>query len=239
VTAGSSVRLGARAVAEKARRLAGHMLEADPRDLEFSDGAVRIVGVRERAVPLGELARVLRGAPGYRFPPGLEPGLEANVPYLSDALAYANACHVAEVEVDPETGAVRILHYHAMTDSGVLINPMIVEGQVQGGIAHGIGNALFERMIHDEAAQPVTMTLAEYLLPTAPDLPNFATRFKETPSPINPLGAKGVGEVGTIPAAAVVIAAIEDALSPWGVTIDEAPVSPQRLVELIAKARRG
>jgi carbon-monoxide dehydrogenase large subunit len=238
VTAGSSVRLGARAVAEKARRLASHMLEADPRDLEFADGAVRIVGVRERAVSLAELARMLRGAPGYRFPPGIEPALEANVPYMSDALAYANACHVAEVEVDAETGQVRILHYHALTDSGVLINPMIVEGQVQGGIAHGIGNALFEHMVYDDAAQPMTTTLADYLLPTAPDLPRFDLRFKETPSPINPLGAKGVGEVGTIPGAAAVIAAVEDALSPFGVTIDEAPVSPQRLVTLIARSQR-
>jgi carbon-monoxide dehydrogenase large subunit len=233
VTAGSSVRLAAQEVAAKAKQLAGHLLEADPQDLELADGEVRIAGVKQRAVTLGEIARVLRGAPGYRFPAGIEPGLEANRPFMSDALAYANAFHVAEVEVDVETGAVQILAYHAIQDSGVLINPLIVEGQVQGGIAHGIGNALFERMGYDSEAQPITTSFAEYLLPTAPDVPAVATRYKETKSPMNPLGAKGAGEVGTIPAAAAIVAAIEDALAPWGVHIDEVPISPPRLVELI------
>jgi aerobic carbon-monoxide dehydrogenase large subunit len=239
VTAGSSVRLAARAVAAKARTLASHLLEASEQDLEIADGAVRIIGVPQRAITLGAIARVLRGAPGYRFPPGVEPGLEANRPFMSDALAYANAFHIAEVEVDVETGGVEILAYHAIQDSGVLINPLIVEGQVQGGIAHGIGNALFERMGYDDAAQPVTTSFAEYLIPTATELPRFATRYKETPSPMNPLGAKGAGEVGTIPAAAAIISAIEDALEPFGVRLDEAPISPHRLVALIAAARRG
>jgi aerobic carbon-monoxide dehydrogenase large subunit len=224
-------------VAAKAKKLASHLLEADEGDLELSGGAVRIVGVAERAVTLGALARILRGAPGLSFPPGIAPGLEADRPFMTDALAYANAFHVAEVEVDAETGAVCILAYHAIQDSGTLVNPLIVEGQVQGGIAHGIGNAIFERMGYDDDAQPVTTSFAEYLLPTAPALPAFATRYKETPSPMNPLGAKGAGEVGTIPAAAAVISAIEDALAPFGVAIDEAPVSPARLVELIRQAR--
>jgi carbon-monoxide dehydrogenase large subunit len=239
VTAGSSVRLAAREVAEKAKKLASHLLEADEQDLELAAGEVRIAGVPQRGIKLGEIARVLRGAPGYRFPPGIEPGLEANRPFMTDALAYANAFQIAEVEVDIETGAVAILAYHAIQDSGVLINPLIVEGQVQGGIAHGIGNALFERMGYDDEAQPVTTSFAEYLLPTATALPRFATCYKQTPSPMNPLGAKGAGEVGTIPTAAAIISAVEDALEPFGVSLDEAPISPPRMGGLIGAARKA
>ena len=238
VTAGSSVLLAARQVRDKAKKLASHLLEAAEHDLELVDGAVRVVGAPRLAVGLGELARVLQGAPGYGFPPGLDPGLDANVNHRLDALAYANACHVAEVEVDTETGGVRILRYCAIQDSGTLINPMIVGGQMQGGVAHGIGNALFEWMGYDDDAQPVTTTFADYLIPTSTEVPNIATLFKETPSPLNPLGAKGAGEVSTIPTAAAVISAIEDALSPFGVRIAQTPVPPQKLLELIAGAAK-
>ncbi len=237
VTAGSSVLLAARAVAAKAKKLASHMLEAAEADLELVDGEVRVAGVRQRAVGLGDLARVLRGAPGYGFPEGLEPGLDATFNFRTDALAYANASHVVEVEVDVETGGVHLLRYLAIQDSGRRINPLIVEGQVHGGIAHGIGNALFEWMGYDEGAQPVTTNFAEYLLPTATELPRFDTLYKESPSPLNPLGVKGAGEVGTIPAAAAVISAIEDALSPFGVRISQTPITPARLLELIHRGR--
>ena len=130
-----------------------------------------MVGAPQLSVKLAELSRILKGAPGYGFPPGVDPGLDANVNWRTDALAYANACHAAEVEVDVETGAVRILHYVALQDSGVLINPMLVDGQIHGGIAHGIGNALYEWMGYDDAAQPVTTTFADYLLPTATEMP--------------------------------------------------------------------
>jgi len=234
VTAGSSVLLAARAVAEKAKKLASHVLEAAEHDLELKDGEVRVVGAPQLSVKLAELSRILKGAPGYGFPPGVEPGLDASVNWRTDSLAYANACHAAEVEVDPETGAVHILNYYALQDSGVLINPMIVDGQVQGGIAHGIGNALFEWMGYDDAAQPLTTTFADYLIPTSTEIPFMTTMFKETPSPLNPLGAKGAGEVSTIPTAAAVISAVEDALSPFGVRIAQTPVTPQKLVALIA-----
>jgi len=233
VTAGNSVLLAARAVAEKAKKLASHVLEAAEHDLEIADGEVRVIGARQLSVKLGELSRILRGAPGYGFPPGMEPGLEANLQFRIDDLAYANGCHVVEVEVDVETGEERILKYHALQDSGRLINPMIVDGQVHGGIAHGIGNALFEWMGYDERGQPLTTTFADYLLPTATELPPLTTLYKETPSPLNPLGVKGVGEVGTIPAAAAVISAIENALEPFDVRIAEFPLSPARIVELI------
>jgi len=237
VTAGSSVKIAAAAVAAKARKLASHLLEAAEEDLEIADGEVRVVGAPQLAVKLGDLARVLKGAPGYPFPKDIEPGLESSSTFRIDQLAYSNACHVAEVEVDVETGGVRILRYLAMQDAGRLINPMIVDGQVHGGVAHGIGNAIFEWMGYDEAGQPITTTFADYLLPTAADVPKLQTLYKESPSPHNPLGAKGVGEVGVIPAAAAIISAVEDALSPFGVRIAQMPITPSRLAELIARAR--
>jgi carbon-monoxide dehydrogenase large subunit len=233
VTAGSSVLLAARAVAEKAKKLASHMLEAAEHDLEIAEGEVRVVGAPQLAVKLGELARILKGAPGYGLPAGIEPGLDSAVNWRTDAPAYANACHVAEVEVDPDTGGVKLLGYFAMQDSGTLINPMMVDGQVRGGVAHGIGNAVLEWMGYDAAGQPVTTTFADYLLPGAMEIPPIATLYIETPSPLNPLGAKGAGEVSTIPAAAAVISAIEDALQPFGVHITQTPVTPHKLVELV------
>ena len=237
VTAGSSVQIAAKAVAAKARKLASHMLEAAEDDLEIVDGEVRVVGAPQLAVKLGELARVLKGAPGYAFPKDIDPGLEGSATFRVDQLAYSNACHVVEVEVDIETGGVTILRYLAIQDSGRRVNPMIVEGQVHGGIAHGIGNAMFEWMGYDESGQPVTTTFADYLLPTATEVPMFETLYKESPSPHNPLGVKGVGEVGVIPAAAAIISAIEDALSPFNVHIAQMPITPPKLVELIGSGR--
>jgi carbon-monoxide dehydrogenase large subunit len=239
VTAGSSVLLAARAVADKAKKLASHLLEVAEHDLELADGEVRVVGAPQLSVKLAELSRILKGAPGYGFPPGVDPGLEANVNWRTDALAYANACHAAEVEVDVETGAVKLLSFVALQDSGTLINPMLVEGQSQGGIAHGLGNALYEWMGYDDSGQPVTTTFADYLLPGATEVPAITTLFQETPSPLNPLGAKGAGEVSTIPTAAAVISAVEDALSPFAVRITQTPITPHKLVELISAGARS
>jgi carbon-monoxide dehydrogenase large subunit len=239
VTAGSSVLLAARAVAGKAKKLASHVLEAAEHDLEIADGEVRVVGAPQLSVKLGELARILKGAPGYGFPPDVEPGLDAGVNWRTDALAYANACHVAEVEVDIGTGGVKLLNYVAVQDSGTLINPMLVDGQVRGGVAHGIGNAILEWMGFDGTGQPVTTTFADYLLPGAMEVPPIATLYQETPSPLNPLGAKGAGEVSTIPTAAAVVSAIEDALAPFSVRIAQTPVTPAKLVELIGMGARS
>ena len=235
VTAGSSVHLAARAVAAKARRLASHVLQVDEARLAFGDGRV-FVRDGNASMSLGEIARVLRGAPGYGFPADIEPGLSSRMLWRTDRLAYANACHVVEVEVDVAMLSIRILRYVALHDSGKLINPMIVDGQIVGGIVHGVGNALFELMEYDEQAQPVTVNLADYLLPTATELPRIETVYRQTASPINPLGAKGVGEAGTIPAAAAIISAIEDALSPFGVRISQTPVTPGVLYKLIHPA---
>src|SRR5262249_36103445 len=237
VTAGSSVLIAARAVARKARKLASHVLEVAEDDLELVDGRLRVAGAHQLSVPLGELARILQGAPGYGFPPGMEPGLQDSSYFRTDTLAYANACHAAEVEVDAETGEVRILRYVALQDSGKLVNPLIVDGQVHGCIPHGIGNALLEWMGYDDTGQPLTTSFADYLLPTAPTFPMFETQYRETPSPLNPLGAKGAGEVGTIPAAAAVVSAIEDALRPYGVRITRYPVTPALLLEMVERGR--
>ena len=236
VTAGSSVLLSAQAVAAKAKKLASHMLEAAEADLEIADGKVRVAG-SDKAVSLGELARVLKGAPGYAFPPGVDPALEADIKWQTEPLTYANTSHVAEVEVDPATGHVTILRYTALQDCGTRVNPMIVDGQIRGGIVHGIGNALFEEMIYSADGQPLTVTFADYLLPTSTEVPDIVTLYRETPTPINPLGAKGVGEVGTIPAAAAIISAVEDALQPFGVRIQQTPIPPRALFEMIEDAR--
>jgi aerobic carbon-monoxide dehydrogenase large subunit len=238
VTAGSSVHLAARAVAEKAKKLGGMMMQMAPSDLEVADGHVRVKADPSRAIPLAELARILRGGPGYAFPPGFEPGLEATASFRTDLLAYANACHVAEVEVDIETGQVRVIRYLALHDCGVRINPMIVEGQTHGSISHGIGNALYEWMGYDGEGQPTTTTFADYLMPSATEMPRFETSFRESPSPMNPLGVKGAGEAGVIPVSPAIMSAIENALLPFGVTIAETPLRPHRLYALIANARR-
>jgi carbon-monoxide dehydrogenase large subunit len=217
----------------KAIQLAAQMLEVAEEDLVIEDGVVQINGVPGRGIALGRIAAVLRGMPGYAFPPGIEAGLEATSNHRIDALAYANAFHACEVEVDIETGGVRVLRYVAVQDSGRLINPLLAEGQVHGGVAHGIGNALLEHMRYDAHGQPVTTTLADYLMPTATDVPTVEVLFHESPSPSNPLGIKGIGEGGVLPVAAAVSSAIDDALAPFGVFITEVPVNPVRLLELI------
>jgi carbon-monoxide dehydrogenase large subunit len=184
------------------------------------------------------LARLLRGGPGYGFPPGFTPGLEALAAFRSDHMAYANACHAAEVEVDIETGEVHILRYIALHDHGAQINPMIVDGQTRGSIAHGIGNALYEWMGYDGAGQPVTTSFADYLLPSSMEIPAVDSFYTSSPSPVNPLGVKGAGEAGVIPAAATIISAIENALEPFSVKITEAPLMPHRLLELMRHSRK-
>jgi carbon-monoxide dehydrogenase large subunit len=198
----------------------------------LKDGEVRVVG-SDRSVKFAELSRILKGAPGYGFPPGVDPGLDANVNWRTDALAYANACHAAEVEVDIETGAVRVVNYVAMQDSGVLINPMLVEGQVQGGIAHSIGQVLFERTVYDENGQLLTGEFMDYPLPRATDIPEYVLGATYTPSPVNPLGIKGVGEAGTIGATPAIANAVLDALEPLGVAHLDLPMTPERVWQAI------
>jgi len=237
VTAGSAVHLAARAVREKLLKVAAHLLETGVEDLELRNGRVEVVGAPGSGLSFREVAEAVSGVPGYSMPGGFEPGLEMLESFMPNALTYGMGCHAVEVEVDVETGRVLILRYVVVNDSGRLINPMIVEGQLVGGTAHGIGNTLYEWMRYDDNAQPLTTTFADYLLASATEVPNIEVHFVECPSPLNPLGVKGVGESGCVPAAGAIVAAIEDALSPFGVTIGEYPVTPAKLFALIAAAR--
>ncbi len=239
VMAGSSAHVAALKVREKALKVAAHMLEAAEADLEIEGGEIRVKGVPDMKVTLGQVAHAVAGTPGYALPGGIEPGMEATENLVIDHMAFANGTAVAEVEVDVETGAVRILNFVLAHDSGRIINPMIVDGQVLGGAAHGIGNALFEFMRYDENAQPLTTNLAEYLLVGATDMPHVDIIHQETPTPFNPLGVKGVGECGGVSTPAAIIAAIEDALTPFGAHISHAPVMPADIVALVEQGRAG
>lgn len=236
VVAGSAVHEAAILVRNKALEAASQVLEADPRDLELKGGFVQIAGVPDSGISLAQIADELRGVPGRAFIQGVEPGLDAQHMYRTDDLTYSFASHVCEVEVDVETGEVRILDYYALQDSGKIINPKLLKGQVVGGIVHGIGNALFESIGYDDQAQPFTTTLADYLLPAMGEIPCIHVITHETPSPNNPLGIKGVGEGGTVPAAAAIAAAVEDALREYHVEINVLPITPVRLLELIGTA---
>jgi carbon-monoxide dehydrogenase large subunit len=193
-------------------------------------------GGNKPVLTFGELARLAQGMPGFSLAPGQAPGLEHTAYFAPPQASYCNGTHVVVVEVDGMTGGVKILNYVVAHDSGNVINPMIVDGQVQGGVAHGIGNALFEYMKYDDAAQPLTTTFADYLMPMAGDVPGCTIEHVETPNPLNPLGVKGAGEGGTIPAPAAIVAAIEDALSPYGVRFAEMPLTPDRIVAALTAA---
>lgn len=235
VTAGSSVHIAASKVREKAIKVASEILETAETDLILANGAVRVAGA-DLQLPLKEIASRLNGMSGMPMVAGVEPGLAATAYHEARRSTYANGTHLAEVEVDIETGQVTITRYVVGHDCGRLINPMLVDGQVRGGVVHGIGNALFERMVYDENGEPLTTNYADYLLPTAPEMPRIEIIHVESPSPGNPIGVKGAGEGGTIPAAACIIAAIEDALSPFAVRINEHPISPARIRELIRQS---
>ena len=238
VTAGNAVHLAATLVADKARRTAAHLLEASADDLTLTDGRIAVKGVAGMNVGLGEVAKALSGMPGYAIPGGMAPGLSAAADFQPGALTYTNGCHVAEVEVDADTGAVKITRYVVVHDCGRMINPMMVEGQVRGGVVHGIGATLFEWMRYDERGQPASVTYADYLLPTCDVVPRIEVHHMESPTPLNPLGVKGAAESGTIGAPAAIVAAIDDALRPLRVRITDLPVTPAALCAAIARARR-
>jgi carbon-monoxide dehydrogenase large subunit len=235
--AGASAHVAARKVRKKALQVAANMLEASEEDLVIENGEIHVAGVPDMKVTLGQVAKSVAGTPGYALPGGMEPGMEATETVVMDAMTYASGTAVAEVEVDIETGQVRILNFVLGHDSGTVINPMIVEGQVFGGIAHGVGNGLFEWMGYDEDAQPLTTNYGEYLLVSAPEMPPVTLVHHESPSPVNPLGVKGVGECGGVPTPSAIVAAIENALAPFGIHVTEAPVTPSHLMALIGAAR--
>ena len=234
VNAGSSARGAAEEVRAKALRVAAHLLEAAESDLEITDGRVHVKGVPDMSVSLGEIAGKLAGAAtGFALPAGEKPGLEANVAVPISGLAFSSGAHVGEIEIDPGTGEIRVLNYVVAHDCGVMVNPLVIEGQVAGGAAHGLGFALYEKMIWDDQAQPQSTNLAEYLIPGAVEVPDIVMKHIVVPSSQNPLGVKGVGETGLVPVPAVMASAVDDALSEYNVSIADIPIEPTKLLELI------
>jgi len=238
VVAGSACHAAAMSVRAKALALASRALGVPADRLQLSGGRVTVPGSNNSGVTLGELAgkaNPLRGA----VTPGTEPGLESTAYFGPDRGSTASGVHAMIVEVDPETAAVEIKRYLVVHDCGAIINPLLVEGQIHGGVAHGIGNAFYESLVYDDQAQLLNASFMDYLLPTATDVPPIETAHRETPSPFNVLGLKGVGEAGCIPTGAVFAQAVEDALADVGLEIREIPLSPNRLWELIEERRRS
>jgi carbon-monoxide dehydrogenase large subunit len=236
INAGNAAMIAGDSVRAQVVALAARMLCVAETDIDVEDSRAIARGGNRPVLTFGELARLAQGMPGFSLSPGQAPGLEHTAYFAPPQASYCNGTHVAEVEVDPDTGAVKILNYVVAHDSGNVINPMIVDGQVQGGVAHGIGNALFEFMRYDADGQPLTTTFADYLMPTAKDVPGCVIEHVETPNPLNPLGVKGAGEGGTIPAPAAIISAIEDALLPFGARFAEMPLTPDRIVAALRAA---
>jgi carbon-monoxide dehydrogenase large subunit len=239
VLAANAAHLAAVKIREKAFTIASHMLKRPVAELEMEGGAVQLRASPKIRVSFSEIARAVAGTPGYTLPPGVTPGMEATENFHRDQMTYANGGAAAEVEVDIETGDVRVKRLILAHDCGREINPMVVEGQIVGGVAHAIGNALFEHMVFDENCQPVTANFADYLMVTSAEVPNIEVLNMESPTPHNPLGVKGVGECGVLPTAAAIMSAIEDALSPYGVRIARTPVTPAELVAMIDAGRKG
>ena len=237
VTAGSSALLAAKEVRNKLLKVAATLLEVSEKDLEIKGRQINVKGVTEIKMDIGEVAHAVAGTPGYALPSGFEPGMESTKNFIVDDLTFVNGTVAVEVEVDVETGKVCFRNYIIVHDCGTMINPMIVDGQVIGGTAHGIGNALFEWMGYDEDAQPITTNFAEYLLLNAPEMPHVTLGHMESPTPLNPLGVKGVGECGVVAAPAAIISAVENALSPFGVYFDQAPLRPMEIVKKLVDSK--
>jgi carbon-monoxide dehydrogenase large subunit len=238
VVAGNAVNEAAKVVRQKIMRLAAEHFECAEEDLEIVDGAVSVVGVPGQAVKLGALAlkaNPMRGA----VRPGTEPGLESTQYFGPPRGATASGVHAMIVEVDPQTFTLEVLKYVVVHDCGTIINPLILAGQIHGGVAQGIGNAFYEQLVFDEDGQLLNASLADYLLPSALEVPRMEIAHLVTPSPLNPLGIKGAGEAGAIPVGPLFAQAIEDALglADRKVELLEIPLSPNRLFELTTKSR--
>ena len=239
VTAGSSAHVAAVKVREKMLAMASQLLEISAQDLEIVGSEIRLKGAGNLKVTFAEVVKASMGIAGFYLPGGLSPGMEATEHIIINDMTYSNGTEVAIVEVDPDIGAVTIMDIVFAHDCGKTINPMIVEGQVLGGIVHGIGNSIFERMLYSDDGQPLTTTLAEYLLPTSTEIPRMRVVHHESLTPLNPLGAKGVGEAGVLPTAAAVVSAIENALEQYDVTIRHAPVAPPDIIMMIEDAQKA
>lgn len=234
---GSALAVSAEKIIEKGRKIAAHLLEAAEEDVEFEAGKFFVRGVPDRAKAIQEIA--LQAHLAHNLPPGIEPGLTATTFYDPANFTFPFGTHIAVVEVDPETGAIQILRYLAVDDVGNVINPMIVDGQLHGGIAQGLGQALWEEAVYDENGQLLTGEMLDYALPRAHMLGNFELDRTVTPCPHNPLGVKGVGEAGSIASPAALVNAVMDALAPFGILHIDMPLTPEKVWRAIHQKGRS
>lgn len=239
VVAGSAAAIAAVRLRHKVLAIAGELLEASPEDLELVDGGARVRGLPGRNVTLRDVARAAAPGPRSVVPDGMEPGLEAQYYFVPPTVTWASGTQAAVVEVDEETGFTTVLEYASVDDCGQMLNPMIVEGQVHGGIAHGIGNAMLEEAVYDTEGQLLTSTYMDYLLPTSAEVPPMKVEHQKFPSELNPLGVKGVGEGGAVSPPAAVANAVVDAFRPLKLRIDRAPVTPEAILVAIRRAKES
>ncbi|MCS6769313.1 MAG: molybdopterin-dependent oxidoreductase, partial [Candidatus Caldarchaeum sp.] len=235
--AGGALALACRKILDKARKVAAHMLESREEDIEYENSKFYVKDAPERSKSFAEVAYACYGAGANEIPSGLEPGLEAEVFYDPPNFTFPFGTHVCIAEVDPETGQVSIMKYVAVDDCGRRINPMIVEGQIHGGIAQGLAQALYEEAVYDGEGNLLTATLTDYLVPTACEMPKLLTDSTVTPSPSNPLGVKGVGETGTIASTPAVVNAVVDALTHLGVSHIDMPLTSEKVLNAIRRRR--
>jgi carbon-monoxide dehydrogenase large subunit len=228
---GESVARAALKVQDKARKIAAHLLEAAPEDVELADGKYQVRGSPDKGLGLGDIS--LAAYVPENIPDGMEPGLEETNFYDPENFVFPFGAHAAIVEVDAETGKVDLLRYVCVDDCGPAINPLLIDGQVHGGVVHGIAQALYEQVVYDESGQLVTGSFVDYALPTAAEVPSFETDRTETPSPVNSLGVKGVGEAGTIASSPTIVNGVIDALRPLGVDYIDMPLTPLRVWQAI------
>lgn len=235
---GTAVYKASQGLKNKAYKIASEKLKTDVENLMIKDGCVISLDNPSHYMTLADIAHEARGLfPGTTFPYTVSPGLEVTDYFAPTAAAVTGMTDIAVVEVDPDSCAIRILEYTSIHDNGKLLNPLIVKGQVQGGISNGIGTALYEEVVYDQQGQLLTSTLMDYLVPSSCEIPDMKIGHVETPSPLNPLGMKGAGESGTIPVPAVLQSAIEDALREWNIKLGMIPVKPAKIKELLERSK--
>jgi CO/xanthine dehydrogenase Mo-binding subunit len=238
IVTGSAVLIAARQLKQRALEIGGTLLQSPVDELILLDGAVRKKSDPSRSVALSEIVHLSRGEAGAPLPlRQFGPGMSTVASFCPPTNTFATGCHCAVVEVDPKTCKVKILNYVAVEDFGTLINPLIVDGQVIGGVSLGIGNTFLEKVVYDESGQILTGTFTDYLMATTVDVPRIEIDYVVTPTPLNPLGMKGAGQGGTIPVPAVLTAAVEDALEPFGVHLRHVPFSESDLFASLQQAR--
>jgi carbon-monoxide dehydrogenase large subunit len=237
VLGGSALFLAAGKVIEKGKRIAGHLLEAGEQDIEFKEGNFTVKGT-DKTVPLKQVAMAAFNP--TKWPKGFEGGLYENATFLGQKDTFPNGCHICEVEVDPDTGEVKLDRYSVVDDVGTVMNPIGLKGQIHGGVAQGIGQILSEQVVWDrESGQLLTASFLDYAMPTAQMIPSMEIKSNPVPTQYNPLGAKGAGEAGTVGAMPVVMNAIMDALAPLGVKDVAMPATAQNVWRAIQEAKAG